>query len=405
MQELTPSIRFPEFKGSWKHTKLGKIATFHKGKGITKADVEENGRTKCIRYGELYTHYSEQVEEIKSSTNLSPDSLFLSEGNDVLIPASGESAIDMATATCVKEKGVALGGDINVIRSDLDGSFLAYYLNNTKKVDIARSAQGISVIHLYAAQLKLLKMELPPTKNEAKKLGSFFSLIDKKISLLKEKHALLTQYKKGVIQKLFKQEIRFKDDNGDEYSDWQEYRLSDVLELTLNPIKMADELEYELITVRRRSGGVDSRGFYKGKEVLVKSQFALKKDQFVISKRQIVHGAFGIVPCNLEGAIVSNEYNVFDVVPDLLDVHFFNLFSQTKYMRRAYFINSDGVHIEKLLFKTQSWLKTKVTIPSLSEQKKIVAFVGSLDEKLVAINKQIELTQTFKKGLLQQMFV
>ena len=208
-----------------------------------------------------------------------------------------------------------------------------------------------------------------------------------------------------MSQKLFSQEISFKDESGDEFSDWQEYKLSDVLELTLSPIKMEDESEYELITVRRRNGGVNSRGFYKGKEVLVKSQFELKKNQFIISKRQIVHGACGVVPSDLEGAIVSNEYNVFDVVPGLLDVHFFNLFSQTKYMRRAYFINSDGVHIEKLLFKTQSWLKTKVTIPSLSEQKKIVAFVRALDEKLVAINKKIELTQIYKKGLLQQMFV
>ena len=266
------------------------------------------------------------------------------------------------------------------------------------------TAIGSSQKALTIVEIKKLKFYFPDS-DEQKKIADFLSSVDKKISLLKEKHTLLTQYKKGVMLKLFNQEIRFKDDNGNAFADWQEFRLSGVLNLILNPLKMEDESEYELITVRRRNGGVDSRGIYKGKEVLVKTQFELKKNQFVISKRQIVHGACGIVPAELEGAIVSNEYNVFEPVPSLLDVNFFNLFSKMKHMRRAYFINSDGVHIEKLLFKTQSWLKTKVSIPPLEEQKRIVSFVCALDKKLQAIDEQIELTQTFKKGLLQQMFV
>ncbi|NQZ09490.1 MAG: hypothetical protein HRT35_20240 [Algicola sp.] len=74
-------------------------------------------------------------------------------------------------------------------------------------------------------------------------------------------------------------------------------------------------------------------------------------------------------------------------------------------MRRAFFINSDGVHIEKLLFKTQSWLKTQLDFPCVDEQKKIVAFITAIDKKIAQVAQQIELTETFKKGLLQQMFV
>lgn len=378
--EHQPKLRFKEFKRKWTQKKIRQVLKIGSGKD--------------------YKHLEEgQIPVYGSGGYMQNVNDYLYDGKSVCIGRKG--TID---------KPIYLEGKFWTV----DTLFYTHSFNNVlpeltylifQKINWKKHNEAGGVPSLSKSTIESIPIVIPEELGEQRKISEFLFAIDKKISLLKEKQKLLEQYKKGVMQKLFKQEIRFKDDDGGEYSDWQEYRLSDVLDLTLNPIKMADESDYELITVRRRNGGVDSRGLYKGKEVLVKSQFALKKNQFVISKRQIVHGACGIVPSILEGAIVSNEYNVFDVVPGFLDVHFFNLFSQTKYMRRAYFINSDGVHIEKLLFKTQSWLKTKVTIPSLSEQKKIVAFVESLDAKIVAIKKQIELTQTFKKGLLQQMFV
>lgn len=88
---------------------------------------------KCIRYAELYTLYDEVIDHVISSTNLEPDNLVLSVENDVIIPASGESAIDIAKAACVKINGVALGGDLNILRTVINGIFLAHYLNHYKK--------------------------------------------------------------------------------------------------------------------------------------------------------------------------------------------------------------------------------------------------------------------------------
>ena len=244
-----------------------------------------------------------------------------------------------------------------------------------------------------------------PSYSEQYKIANFLSSVDKKIQQLTEKQSLLQQYKKGIMQKLFSLEIRFKDEQGHDFPDWGSVKLSEILELQDNAIDMADEKEYELITVRRRNGGVDSRGRFKGKEVLVKNQFKLNSKQFVISKRQIVHGACGLVPEHLEGAIVSNEYNVFEPIESKLDIKYFNIFATTLFMRKAFFINSDGVHIEKLLFKTRSWLKTKILLPNKNEQQKIVSFISVLDKKIEFVSQQIEQTQTFKKGLLQQMFV
>lgn len=133
--ETVPKLRFKEFEGTgnWCRKKLGQIAIFSKGKGISKSDISLNGVLPCIRYGELYTHYNETIKTIKSYTNIPANELILSQANDVIIPASGETHEDIATASCVLEGGIALGGDLNIIRSEINGVFLSYYLNNAKK--------------------------------------------------------------------------------------------------------------------------------------------------------------------------------------------------------------------------------------------------------------------------------
>ena len=132
-----PKLRFPEFKGEWEKKKLGNIAKFSKGKGISKSEIAEDGKTDCIRYGELYTRYGEVISDVYSKTNVDLKNLVLSEANDVIIPASGETQIDIATASCVIKSNVALGGDLNIIKTANNGVFLSYYLNNRKKIEIA----------------------------------------------------------------------------------------------------------------------------------------------------------------------------------------------------------------------------------------------------------------------------
>ena len=223
----TPKIRFPDFKGEWINNSLGEIAKFSKGKGISKEDISETGETECIRYGELYTTYNETIDTVFSKTNIDTSHLVLSEANDVIIPASGETEVDIAKASCILKSGIALGGDLNIIKTLNNGVFLSYYLNSKKKIDIAKLAQGISVVHLYAGQLSKLQLKIPSLL-EQQKIASFFTAIDMKISQLKRKKNLLEQYKKGVMQLIFSQEIRFKDDKGQEFPKWKEKKLEDL---------------------------------------------------------------------------------------------------------------------------------------------------------------------------------
>lgn len=199
-----PKYRFPEFKkdGVWTEKLLDDVATILKGKGISKADIVEDGELPCIRYGELYTHYNETISRVKSYTNSKPEDLVLSKANDVIIPASGETQIDIATASCVLESGIALGGDLNIIRSKINGVFLSYYLNNAKKNDIAQMAQGIAVVHLYPNQLKTLQLQVPNPKEQLK-IASCLSSLDEIIATQAEKIKQLKQHKKGLMQGLF----------------------------------------------------------------------------------------------------------------------------------------------------------------------------------------------------------
>lgn len=202
--ETEPKLRFEEFKGKtvWKEDKLGTSALFLKGKGISKSDITEDGLLPCIRYGELYTHYKETIISVKSFTDLPSNELVLSQVNDVIIPASGETKEDIATASCVMVSGIALGGDLNIIRSKINGVFLSYYLNNAKKKDIAKLAQGISVIHLYPDQLKTINIFIPIPR-EQQIIADCLTSIDEQITAQGQMIETLKQHKKGLIQQLF----------------------------------------------------------------------------------------------------------------------------------------------------------------------------------------------------------
>lgn len=202
--ESLPRLRFPDFRGSaeWSRKSLSAISEVLKGKGISKADVVPSGNRPCIRYGELYTRYSEKIETVYSRTNVVETELLLSRKNDVIIPASGETKLEIAKASCVLVDGVALGGDLNVIRATCNGLFLSYYLNGPKRSEIARVAQGDTVVHLYPSQLQLLDIALPEER-EQERIANLLSSIDAEISAAAEKLVALATHKKGLMQQLF----------------------------------------------------------------------------------------------------------------------------------------------------------------------------------------------------------
>ena len=177
-----PPLRFPEFSGEWREKYLGQIAEIIKSHGISKEQLSAKG-SPCILYGELYTKYKfEIINDIYSKTTLNSSRLVKSQANDVIIPCSGETAIDISTARCVPYNNILLGGDLNIIRlQSQDGGFFAYQLNGVRKREIACIAQGVSVVHLYGENLRKIKVYYPSIE-EQRKITSLLLLIDKRIA-------------------------------------------------------------------------------------------------------------------------------------------------------------------------------------------------------------------------------
>ena len=210
-------MRFPEFNEPWETSTLQGIAEFSKGAGISKEQRSETG-LPCILYGELYTTYSNEViEDVVSRTDLDPTDLVKSQSNDVIIPSSGETAEDIATARCVFDDNVLLGGDLNIIRLNEphDGRFMSYQLNGIRKYDIARIAQGVSVVHLYSNELKKLSVSLPQSV-EQKRIADFIGLLDRRIAVQSKLIEDLQQLKSAICKKLLS------------HSSWNEYIIDDI---------------------------------------------------------------------------------------------------------------------------------------------------------------------------------
>lgn len=403
-QNNIPHLRFPEFKDSWKNYKLIDIAKFSKGKGISKADIVENGETECIRYGELYTTYGETIKEVKSKTNINKDDLVFSEANDVIIPASGETQIDIATASCVLRSGIALGGDLNIIKTENNGVFLSYYLNNKKKLEIASLAQGVSVVHLYASQLALLNLNLP-TRSEQTKIASFIKAVDDRGLALKKKKELLELYKKGVTQKIFSRELRFKNDKGKEFPNWENRKLSDVL--NEHKLKSTGKEEVYSVSVHR---GLINQIEHLGRifAASVTDNYNLvKPNDIVYTKSPTGDFPLGIIKQSKvdKSVIVSPLYGVF--TPEskglgyILNVYFESPINTSNYL---------GSLIQKgakntINITNTTFLSKEMNLPtSIEEQNKIGDFLEVLDKKITRTQIQIEKNERYKKGLLQKMF-
>jgi len=400
---LSPKLRFPMFKKQWNEISLRNIASFSKGKGISKSDLLDNGIVPCILYGELYTKYGEVIDKPISRTSINIANLVFSNEDDVIIPSSGETHIDIAKAACIRVAGIALGGDLNIIRTACNGVFLSYYLNGPKKLDIARLSQGNSVVHLYNKQLASLNI-IYPSLPEQQKIATFLSAVDKKIQLLTRKKELLEQYKKGVMQKIFSCEIRFKDENGKDYPEWEEKKLGEITYKVGK--KNKKNISYPIYSINNQEGflpqseqfvGLDSND--RGYDISMYK--IIHPKTFAYNPARINVGSIGYSN-ELDDVIISSLYVCFktrELLEDLYLLAYLETFTFNKDILRY----EEGGVRQYLFYENFSQIR--IPLPSNREQKCIATFLSRIDSKIEKIALRISATQQFKKGLLQQMFV
>ena len=196
--EKIPKIRFKGFEGEWECRKLGDIANFLKGKGLSKSSVDNDGKTPCILYGELYTKYGCYIGKVVSSTSESIENPILTKSNDILLPTSDVTPNGLAKACSIYFDNIVLGGDILVIRSaEILGLFFSYYVESNPLM-IIEKATGTTVFHIYEKDLRDIVLLLP-SYEEQTAIGNFFRQLDETIALQSAEVEKLNQLKKGLL--------------------------------------------------------------------------------------------------------------------------------------------------------------------------------------------------------------
>lgn len=393
-----PKLRFPEFIDAWEEKKLGCIVEFLRGKGISKDDIVNDGKNKCIRYGELYTEYNEVISAVKSKTNISKENSLLSKSGDVLIPSSGETAIDIATSSCLNEDEVLLGGDLNVLRpnKDNDGIFLAYDLSNFQKCKIARIAQGNSVVHLYASQLKLLKINIPQ-KEEQQKIAEFLGSTDEWIENLREQKKSLEIYKKGMMQKIFSQEIRFKDEKGDDFTEWGEKKLGEIAEIIMGQSPDSKYYNINKIGEYLIQGNADivNRKIYPRNWTSCSTKICEHGDIIMTVRAPVGYIAKCICKACIGRGVcaIRNKKN-----SDIDFLYQFLLYFEKRWIKFEQGSTFTAVN-------TKDIKNLKLSVPSFLEQQKIAEFLISIDNLIESKQQQIIQAEQWKNGLMQGLFV
>jgi len=183
---------------------------------------------------------------------------------------------------------------------------------------------------------------------------------------------------------------------------WRSVTFGDVLEIVSRRARLADDAMYQLVTAKRNRGGIVSRDRVPGREILTKNQFYVRSGDFLISRRQIVHGACGIVPSDLDGAIVSSEYTAFRAKPGLI-LDYLRYYTHTTHFQRTCYHSSVGVAVEKMVFKLADWLRHTFHLPPLDGQKVIVHTLSEWDRAIEQTERLIAAKTKLKKGLMQQL--
>ena len=373
-------MRFPGFEGEWERKKMGEIAQFSKGKGISKAEIDENGKTECIRYGELYTTYNEIIDTVISKTNTELSKLILSEENDIIIPASGETQIDIATASCVMKSGIALGGDLNIIKTPLNGIFLSYYLNSKKKMEIANLAQGISVVHLYSSQLSTLEINYPSSQEQSK-IAGFLSLCETRIQQSSKIIEGLQSFKNAVIKKIFSQELRFSVIN----SEWRKIKLIEVCEKQSSNIS-ANKIEdnFGEYVIYGASGKLKNIDFYDVEDDYI----SIVKDGAGVGRLFYCKGK-------------SSVLGTLDIIKPKNGIHTYFLYCLLSSIDFSKYVT--GSTIPHIYFKDYS--NEIIGIPMIEEQTKIADFIFGINEKISLETSLLQQLKLQKQYFLKQMFL
>lgn len=407
MQKLQPKLRFPEFRKDWDRKILGNIFNISSAARVHKNEWTESGvaffrssdvvshfkgntNTKAYISFELYNTLSDKIGRVKK--------------DDILITGGGSIGIPFL----VKNNDPLYFKDADLLwiknRDQFNGFFLYSFFLTKSFQDYLNSISHVGTIaHYTINQVKNTPFTFP-TLPEQTKIASFLTTVDEKISGLKKQLTLLERYKKGVMQKIFDQELRFQDENGNDFPDWEDKKLGEVMEE--RNTQQPKSIEFPLMSFVANNG-ITEKGERYDREFLVNDELNKKYKRtefgdFIYSSNNLETGSIGI---NKFGcASISPVYSIFKMKNGY---HFIFI---GEFLRRKKFINNmikyrQGVVYGQWRIHEKEFLQIADYFPHIDEQQKIASFLSSIDAKIENCQGQIKAMEKWKKGLLQKMFV
>ncbi|ARV05795.1 hypothetical protein BTO04_03360 [Polaribacter sp. SA4-10] len=400
---LVPALRFSEFDGDWEKKKLGDVGKIRMCKRIFSSDTTEIGDIPFYKIGtfgkqadayisnELYLDYRERFSFPKI--------------DDILMSASGTLG-----RTVIYDGSPSYYQDSNIVWIDneeelITNSFL-FYIYQIVRYD----SEGGTIQRLYNSIINNAKFS-KPSLPEQQKIASFLSAVDEKIQQLTKKKALLEDYKKGVMQQLFSGQLRFKDENGKDYPDWEEQRFTEVKNLVhgdgdwILSENLGKNEKYSIIQL----GNIGLGEFIDKKlKTLSEENFdavkgtLIKKGDILINR--MVDNDLNVCLFPYSGDYITSVDVCWIRSGEEIDNSFISFLIQTRENQKKLLSLSSGSGRVRIS-KKNLFERFKFQLPLLEEQQKIARYLSSIDTKIEAVTHQITQTQAFKKGLLQQMFV
>ena len=399
-----PELRFFQFDDNWEKKKLGEIAKISAGATPNTLKKEYwNGNIRWMNSGELNLKRVYEVENRISTIGLSKSSTKILPKFCVLIGLAGQGrtrgtvAMNMVEL-CTNQSIASIFPNDNLFNSDflyhnLDNRYIE--LRGLSTGDGGRGGLNLQIIKKIIVNF--------PSIPEQKRIASFFTVLDKKISEMKQKKNLLELYKKGVMQKLFSQELRFKDENGKDFPNWDIKKLGSVLMKNSNKNKGQN---YSLVqSVSNKHGFINQDEMFEDRRIASKdtsNYYVIKKGHFAYNPSRIDVGSLAY-KFDDEISIISPLYISFSAINEMIkDEYLLNWFVTEQFVKQ---MNRSFEGSVRNTLSYDSLRKITITIPCIKEQTKISQILAAIQDKINLTESQILQTGQFKKGLIQKMLI
>ena len=392
---------------AWGQRRLGDMAEFSKGSGYSKGDLTSYG-TPIILYGRLYTKYETVIDEVDTFVEMKEKSV-ISNGGEVVVPSSGESAEDISRASVVGRAGVILGGDLNIIKPNvlLCPPFLAITISNgNQQKELSKRAQGKSVVHIGNTDLKEVVLQLPNI-NEQTSICEFFSSLDNAVNLHKRKLDKLKDLKKGYLQLMFPQNgenvprVRFTGFNGE----WKLTTIGRIAEVVRgsSPRPIQDPIWFDEnsdVGWLRISDVTEQEGRIYHLEQKISSAGQAKTR--VLTEPHLllsIAATVGKPVINYVKTGVHDGFLVF-LKPKFEQEFMFQWFEMFRPLWQKYGQPGSQVNLNSDLVKAQ-----EILLPSEKEQIAIGNFFVSIDKQIATHRIKLDKIKCLKSAYLQKMFI